>query len=199
MFPAECKLRTPENLHVLGHHAGIIDHGQAPGGDHANDFVCWAKGGQKAGHEHILCMATFSAPSCALLPWKASLDTVCPIWHILSVQIKPGPYAIKELEIGRRKPFSDWFRHLKDKEAKAAILGRLDRIAEHGNFGDYRYLGDEVFELKIPIGPGYRIYWGLEQSQMVLLVLGGDKSTQSRDIATAKTLWKRYKQEATDA
>jgi len=111
------------------------------------------------------------------------------------VQIRPQPYAIKELEIDGQKSFSAWFRRLKDKQAKAAILGRLDRIVEYGNFGDYRYLSDEVFELKIQRGPGYRIYFGLEQSQVILLILGGDKSSQSRDIAKAKKLWKRYKQE----
>jgi putative addiction module killer protein len=111
------------------------------------------------------------------------------------VQIQPRPYAVKELEIGRQKPFSDWFRRLKDKQAKAFILSRLDRIAEHGNFGDHRYLGDEVFELRIHSGPGYRIYFGLERNQVVLLVMGGDKSGQVRDIDRAKKLWKRYKQE----
>ncbi len=118
---------------------------------------------------------------------------MCPIWHNLFVQIQPRPYAVKELEIDGQKPFSDWFRRLKDKQAKAFILSRLDRITENGNFGDYRYLGDEVFELRIHGGPGYRIYFGLEHKQVVLLVLGGDKSGQARDIDRAKKLWKRYK------
>jgi len=103
--------------------------------------------------------------------------------------------VVKELEINGRKPFADWFLRLKDKEAKAAVLGRLDRIAESGNFGDYRHLGDKVFELRIHSGPGYRIYFGLERDHVVLLLLGGDKSAQDRDIARAKTLWKRYQQE----
>jgi len=111
------------------------------------------------------------------------------------VRIQPQPYVVKELEIDGRKPFSDWFRRLKDKHAKASILGRLDRIAEYGNFGDHRYLGDEVFELRIHSGPGYRIYFGVEHNQVLLLVLGGDKSGQDRDIDRAKKLWRRYQQE----
>ncbi len=111
------------------------------------------------------------------------------------MQIQSGSYVIKELEIDGRKPFSDWFRRLRDKPAKAAILSRLDRIAEYGNFGDYRYLNDEVFELKIHSGPGYRIYFGLERDQVVLLVLGGDKSSQPRDIDKAKKIWRCYQQE----
>lgn len=120
---------------------------------------------------------------------------MCLIWHNRQVQVQPRPYLVKELEIDGRKPFTEWFRRLKDKEVKAVILGRLDRIAEYGNFGDSRSLGDEVFELRIHRGPGYRIYFGLERSQVILLLLGGDKSSQDRDVAKAKKLWKRYKQE----
>jgi putative addiction module killer protein len=69
--------------------------------------------------------------------------------------------VVKELEINGPKPFSNWSRHLKDKKAKAAILGRLDRISEYGNFGDYRHLSNQVFELKIHSGPGYGIYLAL--------------------------------------
>ena len=120
---------------------------------------------------------------------------MCPIWHNSGVLIQPRPHVVKELEIGGQKPFSDWFRRLKDKQAKAFILSRLDRITEYGNFGDHRYLGDAVFEFRIHSGPGYRIYFGVEHDQVVLLVLGGDKSGQARDIDRAKKLWKRYKQE----
>ena len=110
------------------------------------------------------------------------------------MQVQAQPHVVRELEIDGRKPFSGWFRRLKDKEAKAAILGRLDRIAEYGNFGEYRYLGDHVFELKTHRGPGYRIYFGLEEGQVVLLLVGGDKASHDRDIAKAKKLWKRYKE-----
>jgi putative addiction module killer protein len=111
------------------------------------------------------------------------------------VSVTPQPYVVKELEIDGRRPFSEWLRRLKDPVAKAAILGRVDRITVGGNFGDYRSLGEQVFELKIHVGPGYRVYYGLEQGQVVLLLSGGDKSRQSRDIARAKTLWKHYHQE----
>jgi putative addiction module killer protein len=113
----------------------------------------------------------------------------------LAVQIQPKPYVVKELEIDGRRPFAEWFRRLKDKEAKAAILGRLARIAEYGNFGDYRSLGEGIFELRVHRGPGYRVYFGLEHGQIVLLLLGGDKSSQERDVTKAKKLWERYAEE----
>lgn len=102
------------------------------------------------------------------------------------------PHRVKELEINGRKPFAAWLAKLRDKTAKAAVLARITRIEEAGNFGAYRYLQDRVFELKITIGPGYRVYFGLEEDLVVLLLLGGDKSGQGRDIKKAKRLWQIY-------
>ena len=88
-------------------------------------------------------------------------------------------------------PFKEWMRSLRDKPTKARIQSRIDRL-RLGNFGDYQSVGDGVFELRIHVGPGYRIYFGLHGAQVVLLLCGGDKSTQARDIADARRYWKEF-------
>ena len=81
---------------------------------------------------------------------------------------------------------------LKDRRARARILVRLNRV-RLGNFGDSKSVGDGVFELRMSFGPGYRLYFGREGEAMVLLLCGGDKSTQSKDIARAKDYWADYR------
>ncbi|OFZ78458.1 MAG: hypothetical protein A2583_13870 [Bdellovibrionales bacterium RIFOXYD1_FULL_53_11] len=95
-----------------------------------------------------------------------------------------------ETEDGK-KPFDLWMRKLKDFIGRARILVRIER-AEHGLFGDYRDLGDGVFELKENFGPGYRIYCGIKDDTMILLLIGGDKRSQPKDIVKAKTYWANY-------
>ena len=90
-----------------------------------------------------------------------------------------------------RAPFKDWLRSLRDKQTKARIQSRIDRL-RLGGFGDYQSVGDGVFELRIHFGPGYRVYFGLLGAQVVLLLCGGDKSTQARDIADAQRYWKEF-------
>lgn len=87
-----------------------------------------------------------------------------------------------------RKPFKDWLEGLKDVTGRAKIRVRLDRV-RLGNLGDSRSVGDGVRELKIDYGPGYRVYFALEGERLILLVLGGDKATQGRDIIKAKDYW----------
>ena len=89
-------------------------------------------------------------------------------------------------------PFSEWMdsierRHL---DVYATVLNRLDRV-EDGNFGGCKDLDDGVWELKIDIGPGYRVYYG-KDGDLVVLLLGGTKKTQKRDIKTAKSYWTDY-------
>lgn len=86
-------------------------------------------------------------------------------------------------------PFDSWFNKLKDKRAKAKILIRLKRI-ELSNFGDCKSQG--VYELRIPEGQAYRVYYGLKGSELVLLLCGGNKSTQQKDIKLAKQYWSNY-------
>jgi putative addiction module killer protein len=91
-------------------------------------------------------------------------------------------------------PFRDWLKDLRDLQAVARIRARLTRIRA-GNFGQVRALGDGVSELKIDHGPGYRVYYAMAGKTVVLLLIGGDKSTQKRDIDTAKNYWREYRGE----
>jgi putative addiction module killer protein len=75
---------------------------------------------------------------------------------------------------------------------------RISR-AEDGNFGDHKSIGQGLFEFRIQFGPGYRIYYGIEDEKIILLLIGGDKSTQAKDISKAKSFWTSYKQEKKNA
>ncbi len=86
-------------------------------------------------------------------------------------------------------PFVDWLSCLKDPVTRHRIRRRLDRV-ELGNFGDYKPLGDGVCELKFDFGSGYRIYFGEAEDVIVILLCGGDKSSQVKDIKTAKMYWR---------
>lgn len=97
---------------------------------------------------------------------------------------------IYQTESGKR-PFSQWLNDLKDRIAKAKIRTRLDRL-ELGNFGNCEPVGEGVFELKINFGPGYRVYFGKIGSNFVLLLSGGDKSSQNSDIQKAIAYFKDY-------
>jgi putative addiction module killer protein len=89
-------------------------------------------------------------------------------------------------------PFDEWFYALRDSQAKLKINVRLKRVST-GNFGDYRPVGEGVLELKINFGPGYRVYFGQVETTIVLLLCGGDKSTQDEDIRKAKKYWIKYR------
>ena len=91
------------------------------------------------------------------------------------------------MEIRETAVYKKWFAKLRDITARARILVRLRRMSL-GNFGEYRELGDGVSELKFKFGPGYRIYYTIRNEEIVILLAGGDKSTQSRDIEKAKEL-----------
>ena len=88
--------------------------------------------------------------------------------------------------------FARWLKRLRDKEAKARIIRRIDRVKHFGNFGDAESVGGGVYEMKIDYGPGYRLYYAHRNTELILLLLGGDKSTQNRDIAKAKKLNTQY-------
>ncbi|MGH9658729.1 MAG: type II toxin-antitoxin system RelE/ParE family toxin [Bryobacteraceae bacterium] len=92
---------------------------------------------------------------------------------------------------GRSTPFSEWLAELRDVRAVGIVRARLNRI-RLGNFGDCKTVGGGVEDLRIDFGPGYRIYYGREGSRLVVLLCGGDKRTQARDILTAQRFWKEY-------
>jgi len=83
--------------------------------------------------------------------------------------------------------FLKWRTRLKDERARAVIASRLDRLA-FGNAGDMKPVGNGVSELRIDFGPGYRIYFARRGKTVIILLCGGDKSTQAKDIETAKRL-----------
>lgn len=92
-------------------------------------------------------------------------------------------------EIQTTDVFDKWSEKLKDRQAAMAIAMRLARVA-NGNFGDTKIIGDGVSELRIFVGPGYRIYFTIRNNEIIILLCGGDKSTQQRDIEKAKELAK---------
>lgn len=91
------------------------------------------------------------------------------------------------VEVVSTDEFGKWIRKLKDRQGKLRILERLDRLA-NGNPGDVAPVGRGVFELRLDVGPGYRVYFLQAGEALILLLCGGDKSTQHRDIEKAHGL-----------
>ncbi|MEQ9106850.1 MAG: type II toxin-antitoxin system RelE/ParE family toxin [Limnobacter sp.] len=91
------------------------------------------------------------------------------------------------IEVRQTAIFLKWFQSLKDRRAKARIQVRIDRL-ETGHFGDVEAVGEGVCELRIFYGPGYRVYFTKKNSVVVILLSGGDKSTQKADISNAKEI-----------
>ena len=89
--------------------------------------------------------------------------------------------------------FLNWIRDLRDLRARAIIMSRLNRLAD-GNFGDFKLLGGDVGEMRVDSGPGYRLYFTKQDSILIILLCGGDKSTQSRDIRRAKAMARDLKE-----
>ena len=92
-----------------------------------------------------------------------------------------------------KEPFNDWYDTIQDRSTRNKIQKRIDKL-EDGNFGDCRSVGAGVFEMRFHFGAGYRIYFGEVGNTIVLLLCGGDKSSQPRDIARAKAYWLKYKE-----
>jgi putative addiction module killer protein len=92
-----------------------------------------------------------------------------------------------------RDPYQEWLDGLRDLTARVAIQRRIDRVAT-GNLGEHNFLQDGVWELKIDIGPGYRVYYALGRGTLMLLLCGESKRTQRADIKTAVKFWQEYQQ-----
>jgi putative addiction module killer protein len=89
--------------------------------------------------------------------------------------------------------FKKWIRGLKDRIAQSIIIARVRRISA-GNFGDVKPVGNDISELRIDYGPGYRVYFTRRGQEIIILLCGGDKSTQSRDIEAAKRIAENIKE-----
>ena len=125
------------------------------------------------------------APSVQTQPIRA-LDRLSPIGYGRGVR-----YAVI-----RSDRFSRWLRELPDRRARAQIAVRIDRVAE-GNFGDHRSVGGGVSELRLPTGPGYRVYYTIRRQTVVVLLCGGDKARQRRDIQRAQRMARELEGELT--
>ena len=97
------------------------------------------------------------------------------------------------LKISKSQAFDKWFDGLKDTKGRFRIQARIDR-AELGNFGDCVPVGEGVSEMRIHFGPGYRVYFAQRGAVIVLLLVGGDKSTQAKDIKAAIKLNREIKE-----
>jgi len=100
------------------------------------------------------------------------------------------PYQIELYRTAAGKePYAEWEKGL---DKATMIDARLARIRESGNIGNYKLLGNSVYELKLDFGPGYRIYFGLETETFMILLLGGSKKGQQKDINKSKEYWKDH-------
>jgi putative addiction module killer protein len=97
------------------------------------------------------------------------------------------------MRVEKTDEYRDWIDELKDRSGRARILVRVDRLID-GNPGQHKDLTDGVSELKIDLGPGYRVYYTQRGERLLLLLVGGDKSTQQKDIAMAIRLAKSFKE-----
>lgn len=104
-----------------------------------------------------------------------------PVKELVLYQTPSGKY-----------PFEEWLEDLKDRNARYIIRARLDKLTYYGHAGRCEPVGEGVVELKIFYGPGYRVYFSEQGKTVVLLLCGGDKSTQKKDIRKAKEYWADY-------
>jgi len=95
--------------------------------------------------------------------------------------------------IEKTTEFDKWFRKLNDLRAKAKILFRIQKLENEGHFGEFKPVGNGINELKINYAKGYRIYFKETDGKIIILLIGGDKSTQQKDIEKAFQIWNKLK------
>ena len=98
---------------------------------------------------------------------------------------------------GHNDPYASWLSRLKDSRMKVSVIRRVARL-EQGNFGDHKFCKDGVWELRLDVGPGVRIYYALAGKRVVLLLGGGDKGSQATDIQTAVNNWNDWQRRTDD-
>lgn len=106
-------------------------------------------------------------------------------------------YSSHVVEVVKSETFDRWLRKLKDRRAAARVRVRIDRLVL-GNPGDVKPVGGGVSELRINYGPGYRVYYLQERDRLILLLCGGDKSSQASDIEDAHRIARQWKEAAAD-
>lgn len=97
--------------------------------------------------------------------------------------------------IEKTTEFDKWLRKLKDLKAKAKVLFRIQKIETQGHFGDFKPVGNGIYELKINYAKGYRVYYKEKEGRIIVLLIGGDKPSQKRDIEKAKKIWNKLKKQ----
>ena len=97
--------------------------------------------------------------------------------------------------IEKTSEFDKWFRKLKDLRAKAKILFRIQKLENDEHFGEFKPVGNGINELKINYAKGYRIYFKETDGKIIILLIGGDKSIQQKDIEKATQIWNKLKKE----
>ena len=107
-------------------------------------------------------------------------------------QAEPKTVFIYQDENGY-EPYNNWFSALKDKKIKSRVEVRIRRL-EQGLYGDCEPVGEGVYELRMFFGSGYRVYFGEDTKNIVILLCGGDKASQKQDIKNAKKYWKDYRE-----
>ena len=101
-------------------------------------------------------------------------------------------YNLLVVQVRRTDEFAKWLKKLRDVDAKSRINVRIRRIELTGNLGDFKSVGEGVYEFRIDYGAGYRLYFAQRATGIILLLIGGSKSTQQRDIRKAKELNGQY-------
>jgi putative addiction module killer protein len=105
--------------------------------------------------------------------------------------------VLKYKSTSGKEPFGDWINSIKDTTTSIRIEKRIELI-RNGNFGDYKYLENGIYELRFHFGSGYRVYYAKDGNKIIILLCGGDKSTQTKDIVRAKKYYKDYLQRQND-
>ena len=121
--------------------------------------------------------------------WVATSHSIYK-FHDKKIDKTPNvSYRGQTIQILQTSDFRDWLKKLRDRQARLRIAERIDRLIA-GNFGDTKSVGDGVQELRMRFGPGYRIYYIWRDDVLIILLNGGDKDSQVRDIAKAKLMAK---------
>ncbi len=106
--------------------------------------------------------------------------------------MEPRERKILHYTVAGKDLYDKWLAGLRDISGRTAVVKRIERV-EEGNFGNHSPVGGGVWELRIDFGPGYRVYYGEDGPVIVMLICGGDKKSQRKDIRMARRLWQNYR------